>query len=258
MIFVFSFFKVKNVANEIGPTRPKYIVAEMITLPQTFSEEVKFLDSPTVAVALTVSKTTSRAGASVDSESNIVERATMMKDENATAIAFLEARVERFLLNKVTSFLPRTVAIVVAIKTTMVTVLIPPAVPTGEPPINIKIRQMIDDAFVRFSCGRVEKPAVLVVIDWKNAICILSKKLWFFSVKGLLYSQARIDMPPIKIKAKVETSTILLCKVSLLTHLNLVCLTSFNTRIISHHTMNPKPPRIISIQVTMLTRGLVA
>lgn len=177
MIFIFSFFKLKDVAKEIGPIRPKYIVAERISLPQTFSEEVKFRDSPTVAVALTVSKTTSRAGASVDSESNIVERATMMKDENATATAFLVTCFERFLWNKVTSFLPRTVAMVVANKTTMVTVLIPPAVPTGEPPINIKIIQMIDDAFVRFSCGRVAKPAVLVVIDWKNAICILSKKL---------------------------------------------------------------------------------
>ena len=52
--------------------------------------------------------------------------------------------------------------------TATVTVFIPPAVPTGEPPINIKSRQTIAVAFVRFSCGTVAKPAVLVVMLWNK------------------------------------------------------------------------------------------
>ena len=46
--------------------------------------------------------------------------------------------------------------------------LIPPAVPTGEPPITIRMRDATDAAPVRFSCGIVANPAVLVVTDWKR------------------------------------------------------------------------------------------
>ena len=53
-------------------------------------------------------------------------------------------------------------------RTAMVTVFIPPAVPTGEPPINIKKIDVAAEAFVKFSCGMVAKPAVLVVTDWKK------------------------------------------------------------------------------------------
>ena len=53
-------------------------------------------------------------------------------------------------------------------RTAMVTVFIPPAVPTGEPPISIKIIDTAAEAFVKFSCGIEAKPAVLVVTDWKR------------------------------------------------------------------------------------------
>ena len=53
-------------------------------------------------------------------------------------------------------------------RTAMVTVFIPPAVPTGEPPISIKIMDTAAEALVRFSCGTEAKPAVLVVTDWKK------------------------------------------------------------------------------------------
>ena len=52
-----------------------------------------------------------------------------------------------------------------AISTARVTVLMPPAVPTGEPPINISSKDTIAAPFVRFCCGIVAKPAVLVVTD---------------------------------------------------------------------------------------------
>ena len=53
-------------------------------------------------------------------------------------------------------------------RTAMVTVFIPPAVPTGEPPISIKIIDTAAEAFVKFSCGTEANPAVLVVTDWKK------------------------------------------------------------------------------------------
>ena len=56
----------------------------------------------------------------------------------------------------------------VAHRTTIVTVFIPPAVPMGEPPINIRIRLNIAVGFVKFSCAIVTNPAVLVVTDWKK------------------------------------------------------------------------------------------
>ena len=49
-----------------------------------------------------------------------------------------------------------------------VTVLIPPAVPTGEPPINMRNREIIVEGSVRFSWGIEANPAVLVVTDWKK------------------------------------------------------------------------------------------
>ena len=49
-------FRILNAtAKDIGPTRPKYIVAIIMHLPKVFKKGVRFLDKPTVAVALTVS-----------------------------------------------------------------------------------------------------------------------------------------------------------------------------------------------------------
>ena len=70
--------------------------------------------------------------------------------------------------NRVALFLFLMVANAEQISTAMVTVFIPPAVPTGEPPISIRIIDTAAEAFVRCSCGIVAKPAVLVVTDWKN------------------------------------------------------------------------------------------
>ena len=51
----------------------------------------------------------------------------------------------KFLLNNTTSFLFLIDAIAIANKDTAVIVFIPPAVPTGEPPINIRIKHIITD-----------------------------------------------------------------------------------------------------------------
>ena len=54
-MFFFFLLRLKAISSEMGPTLPRYIVVIMIILPHIFREGVKFLVSPTVAVALTVS-----------------------------------------------------------------------------------------------------------------------------------------------------------------------------------------------------------
>jgi hypothetical protein len=53
--FWLSFLHPNATASEIGPTLPKYIVAIIIRFPKISRVAVRFLESPTVAVALTVS-----------------------------------------------------------------------------------------------------------------------------------------------------------------------------------------------------------
>ena len=152
----------------MGPTLPKYIVTMIISFPKLFSVAVKFLERPTVAVALTVSKTASRADALLVAISSTVDVEQIIRNITATATAFFIDSSEIRRPNKVALFLLRIVANAEQTRTAMVTVFIPPAVPTGEPPISIKTIDTVADAFIRFSCGMVAKPAVLVVTDWKK------------------------------------------------------------------------------------------
>ena len=149
----------------MGPTLPRYIVIMTTIFPNTFSVAVKFLDRPTVAVALTVSKNASRAEASLVAKRRMVDRVHMVRNVTATATAFLTAPSEMRRPNKVALFLLLMVANAEHTRTAIVTVFIPPAVPTGEPPINIRIMDTAVEAFVRCSCGMVAKPAVRVVTD---------------------------------------------------------------------------------------------
>ena len=97
-----------------------------------------------------------------------VDAVQIIRNVTATATAFFTDASETRRPNKVALFLFLMVANAEQIRTTMVTVFIPPAVPTGEPPISIKIIDTAAEAFVRFSCGTEAKPAVLVVTDWKK------------------------------------------------------------------------------------------
>ena len=112
-------------------------------------------------------------------DSRMVERNTVKKETVNTETAFLTDSSDSRLLNNETSFLLRMTDVQVFIKTKNVTVLIPPAVPTGLPPINIKRRQIIDDGLVRASWGINANPAVLVVTDWKKEACILLNRFMF-------------------------------------------------------------------------------
>lgn len=63
----------------MGPTLPRYMVTIIISFPQRFSMEVRFLLNPTVAVALTVSYTISITSASVTTDKRIVDNDAMIK-----------------------------------------------------------------------------------------------------------------------------------------------------------------------------------
>ena len=91
----------------------------------------------------------------------------------------------------------------------IVTVFTPPAVPTGEPPINIRISDKSADGVERFSWGIVANPAVLVVMDWKKEACIFSSKESSFIVEGLLYSKIKNKIAPVIIRIAVELIAIL-------------------------------------------------
>ena len=98
----------------------------------------------------------------------IVEVAQIVRNITTTATAFLIDSSEMRRPNSVAPFLFLIVANAEQTRTAIVTVYIPPAVPTGEPPMSIKIIDTAAEAFVRFSCGIVAKPAVPVVTDWKK------------------------------------------------------------------------------------------
>ena len=97
-----------------------------------------------------------------------VDATQIVTKVTATATAFFTDPSEIRRPNKVALFLFLIVANAEQIRTAMVTVFMPPAVPTGEPPISIKMIDTAAEEFVRFSCGIVAKPAVLVVTDWKK------------------------------------------------------------------------------------------
>ena len=97
-----------------------------------------------------------------------VEAAQIVRKVTATATAFFSEPSEIRRPNRVALFLLRIVANAEQIRTAMVTVFMPPAVPTGEPPTSIRIIDTAAEAFVRSSCTTEAKPAVLVVTDWKK------------------------------------------------------------------------------------------
>ena len=97
-----------------------------------------------------------------------VDVAQITRNATATATAFFTDSSEMRRPNRAPLLLFVMVANAEQISTATVTVFIPPAVPTGEPPISIKIIDTAAEALVKFSCGIVAKPAVLVVTDWKK------------------------------------------------------------------------------------------
>jgi hypothetical protein len=151
--------------SEIGPILPKYIVIITIILPHIFIVEISPLLKPTVVDALTASYITLKVSAFVTIDKTIIDISVMASDRLITAAALFTAFCGIALLNIEASSLFLMVATADAINTAIVTVLIPPAVPTGEPPMNINSNDKIAVESVKFCCGIVQNPADLVVTD---------------------------------------------------------------------------------------------
>ena len=83
----------------------------------------------------------------------------------------------------------------------IVVVLIPPAVPIGEPPINIKTALIVLPAVDNEFWSKQAKPAVLVVTDWKND--------WKMVILPFSPSLRKNDKPPNINNVEVVNKTIL-------------------------------------------------
>ena len=133
--------------------------------PIGFSAPVSPLDKPTVAIADVISYKVSRKSPCETARSAIVSRNSVDKLNTAIATHLLIVSSDTFRFNTTTSFFPLILANIEAKSRTTVTVLMPPAVPAGEPPINIRIKYAMQDAGRKYSCEIVAKPAVRSVTD---------------------------------------------------------------------------------------------
>lgn len=164
-MFRLGFLPPNAMAIDIGPTLPKYMVKIIISFPKRLSAPVRLRESPTVAAALTVSNRISSAGAFVTAESSRVDTNITENDITVTATALYTDCFDIVLPKRETLFFPLIRETVIDKSTAAVTVFMPPAVPTGEPPMNISSKERMAVGFVKFSCGRLANPAVLVVTD---------------------------------------------------------------------------------------------
>ena len=144
------------------------MVTIIMSFPNVLSVAVRFLERPTVAVALTVSYTASMTDMLLVAIKSTVEIVQIVRKVTTTATAFFTDSSEILRPKSVALLLFLIVARAEQARTAMVTVFMPPAVPTGEAPISIRIMDRAAEAFVRFSCGIEAKPAVRVVTDWNN------------------------------------------------------------------------------------------
>ena len=197
----------KNNAREIGPIRPKYIVTTIISLAGSVSEEVKLRESPTVPIAETTSYKQSSNAPGCTAQNAMSEITITKKLSEKIDVAFLTVSALILRLKTSVFVLSERLDRREATRIINVVVLIPPAVPEGEPPINIKIEQMIIVHLRSPSCGIVQKPAVLVVTDWKREANILSPRGKLPIVLSFVYSRMKIVIAPPKISAAVTEKT---------------------------------------------------
>ena len=77
-------------------------------------------------------------------------------------------------------------------------------------------------------------------------------------VNGLAYSKINIRIAPTKMSPAVTVIAIFECNVKCLNILRFFGERLLITRSTSHHTIYPRPPRMISADVTILIKGFVA
>lgn len=104
--------------------------------------------------------------------------------------------------------LPRITAHTAKKRMADVTVLTPPAVLAGEPPIYISTMEITFEAYVILPCPIESKPAVLNVTDWNKLAIILWKMKISYCVWIKVFSNEK-NNPPNIIRTAVVISAIL-------------------------------------------------
>ena len=123
------------------------------------------MERPTVPIAEVVSNKISRNPADSITETAIVPIIKIVKDISITEIPVRIFSSGILLPKHSVSLFPFTTVTAVRNNIAIVVVFTPPAVPAGEPPINIRRQEMNTDSSLRSPCGTVKNPAVLVVTD---------------------------------------------------------------------------------------------
>ena len=77
-------------------------------------------------------------------------------------------------------------------------------------------------------------------------------------VNGLAYSKINMRIAPTRTSPAVTVTAIFECKVKCLNIFLFFGERLLTTRRTSHHTIYPRPPRMMSADVTILIKGLVA
>ena len=121
---------------------------------------------------------------------DLVDSVSILRSKHSVSLRFLSTQ--------------RTVRTSIA----AVVVLIPPAVPAGEPPTNIRIHPISLELSSSPACDTVAYPAVLVVTDWNIDAMIFWNTFISFIVAGFSNSIIKKHSVPKRIKLIVMTITI--------------------------------------------------
>ena len=113
------------------------------------------------------------------------------------------------MLNTTRCLFPFIVERVLKNKSAKVEVLIPPAVPIDEPPINIRNKHIITVVLLKLLCENVINPAVLSVTDWKRLAISLFPKDILPIVPLFVNSSKSTSIIPPNIREAVAISVIL-------------------------------------------------
>jgi len=238
------------IAKVNGPILPKYIVRIIINLPNGESSGVIPVDKPTVPKAEVVSNNSciKKLVAVAKFLSTIVSKkvaTTIHNKERTNIIADLWNMAFGTVLSKsVNSSLPRNIERMLDNKMLKVVVLIPPPVPPGDAPINIKTITKKSVVAESPLMDKVLNPAVLGVTARKKEFISFSPTV-VNSDKTPLYSRRNIAPVPINKRQNVRDKTTFVCKFNFAKMSALSFLQNFILGI-SSKTTKPNPPKIIS------------
>ena len=129
----------------------------------------------------------------------------------------------------------------------MVEILIPPAVPVGFAPMNIKIQRKSFVRFVIVEKSTVVNPEVLAAVDTKKELKNLS--IVVKSFKETLYSKRKKPIVPNRTKNKDPN-------IAILELMDRFCnfILDFFKFMISFMTTNPIPPKKVNKLIVIITK----